>query len=135
MEIVTGQITATQVQGEVIPDIVELLRSLGVDDLLVEYGWGCRIDTNKLWSDMEVKVGDLPSLAKRSIEEGIYVPNQCDLILQDRSRTFTFNLCHESDIHLTTENPTLIEKASKQWAVRGYGGFRRSADGNWSPLC
>jgi len=113
---------------------VKLLVSSGVDNLVVEYGWGCKLKPDELWQDIEVPLPDLPAFIQGSIEKGIYSPGQADLVLQDRERTFECLFCHESDIHLVTEDDGLITEATRRWMDKGYGGFRAAANENWEPI-
>jgi len=130
---VTGPLTPTQLLEEV-PEIVKLLVSSGIDNLVVEYGWGCKLNPDELWQDIEVPLPDLPAFIQGSIEKGIYSPGQADLVLQDRERTFECLFCHESDIHLVTEDDGLITEATRRWMDKGYGGFRAAANENWEPI-
>ena len=133
MTCVTGPLTPVQLLEEV-PEIVKLLASNGIDNLVVEYGRGCKLDPGELWQDIEVRLPDLPAFIQGSIEKGIYSPGQADLVLQDRDRTFECLLCHESDIHLVTDDDGLITEATRRWMDKGYGGFRAAANENWEPI-
>ena len=133
MKCVTGHLTPTQLLEEV-PEIVKLLASSGIDNLVVEYGWGCKLEPGELWQDIEVRLPDLPAFIQGSIEKGIYSPGQADLVLQDRDRTFECLFCHESDIHLVTDDDGLITEATRRWMDKGYGGFRAAANENWEPI-
>jgi hypothetical protein len=119
---------------EEVPEIVKLLASSGIDNLVVEYGWGCKLEPGELWQDIDVRLPDLPAFIQGSIEKGIYSPGQADLVLQDRDRTFECLFCHESDIHLVTDHDGLITEATRRWMDKGYGGFRAAANENWEPI-
>ena len=81
MTCVTGPLTPVQLLEEV-PEIVKLLASNGIDNLVVEYGWGCKLDPGELWQDIEVRLPDLPAFIQGSIEKGIYSPGQAETVLQ-----------------------------------------------------
>ena len=133
MTCVTGPLTPAQLLDEV-PEIVKLLQSSGIENLTVEYGWGCKLETSQLWQDIEVRLQDLVAFILSSIEKGIYSPGCADLVLQDRDRTFECLFCHESDIHLVTEDDGLITQATRRWLDKGYGGFMAAANENWEPI-
>ena len=114
--------------------IVKLLQSSGVDRLLVEYGSGCKLEPGQLWQDIEIPLPELAAFIEASIQQGIYSPGQADLVVQDRDRTFECLFCHESDIHLMTDNDGLIAEATKRWMDKGYGGFMAAANENWDPI-
>ncbi len=119
MKIGSGPITSSQVLDEV-PEIAKLLRSNGIEDAIVYYGWGTRLEINQLWSPIEVKVEDLPAFVRDSVAQGIFSPGNSDLIIEDKARTLNFLLCHESDIHLMTENQKLINETNRHWSEMGY---------------
>jgi hypothetical protein len=133
MTCVTGPLTAVQILDEV-PEIVNLLQANGIESLTVEYGWGCKLEASRLWQDIEVRLQDLVAFIRSSIEQGIYSPGQADLVLQDRDRTFECLFCHESDIHLVTDDGGLITQATRRWMDKGYGGFMAAANENWEPI-
>ena len=133
MTCVTGPLSVAQLLEEV-PELVKLLQSSGIDRLLVEYGWGCKLEPGQLWQDIEIPLPELAAFIEASIQQGIYSPGQADLVVQDRDRTFECLFCHESDIHLMTENDGLIAEATKRWMDKGYGGFKAAANENWDPI-
>ena len=119
MKIGTGPITGSQVLDEV-HEIATLLRSSGIEDLAVYYGWGSRLEINQLWTPIDIKVEDLPAFVRDSVEQGIFSPGNSDLIIEDKAGSVKFLLCHESDIHLTTENLKLIEETKRHWSEKRY---------------
>jgi hypothetical protein len=133
MKCVTGPLTPTQLLEE-IPEIVRLLESSGVDNVVLEYGWGCKLETGQLWDDIEIRLPDLVAFIHNSIEKGIYSPGQADLVLQDRDRTFECLLCRDSDIHLATEDDAILTQATRRWMDKGYGGFKLMAAEDWEPI-
>lgn len=133
MNCVSGPLTPAQVLDE-LPEIVKLLRLSGIEELLVEFGSGCKLEAQRLWQDMEVRLNDLVAFVQRSIEEGIYSPGRADLIVQDRDRNFECLFCHESDIHVVTEDMSMIEQVNKRWMEKGYKGFKLAANEDWQPI-
>ena len=133
MKCVTGTLTPTQLLEEV-PEIVKLLQASGIENLVVEYGWGCKPGSGDLWQDIEIPLRDLVAFIQESIEKGIYSPGQADLVLQDRGGNFECLLCHESDIHLATEDDGILTQAARRWMDKGYGGFKLAAGEDFEPI-
>jgi hypothetical protein len=133
MTFVTSPLTRTQLLEE-IPQIVGWLQSNGIDNLIIEYGSGCKLEPELLWRDIEVRRADLVSFIQNSIEQGIYSPGQADLVVQDRDHRFECLFCHESDIHLATDDESILTQAAQRWLDKGYGGFKLAAGEDWEPL-
>lgn len=133
MKCVTGPLTSAQLLEE-IPEIVRLLASNGVDNVVVEYGWGCKLQTGELWQDISIRVADLVTFIASSIENGIFLPGQADLLLQDRDQSFECLLCRDSDIHLSTDNDAILAEATRRWMDKGYGGFKLASAEDWEPI-
>jgi hypothetical protein len=133
MMCVTGPLTPRQLLDEV-PEILQLLRASGIDRLLVEYGSGCKVKPGQLWQDIEIRPPELIAFLRASIEQGIYSPGEADIVLLDRDWTFECLLCHESDIHLVSQDDALITAAARRWMNKRYGGFLATANENWEPI-
>jgi len=133
MKCVSGPLTPVQVLEE-LPEIVKLLRVGGIEKLLVEYGQGCKLEMAQLWQDIEVSLSDLMAFIQGSIERGIYSPGEADLVLQDHDHNFECLFCHESDIHLETEDSSFLEQVTKRWMDKGYKGFKLAASEDWEPI-
>src|SRR5260370_37577976 len=103
MTCVTGPLTPVQLLEEV-PEIVKLLASSGIDNLVVEYGWGCKLEPGELWQDIEVRLADLPAFIQGSLQKGLYSPGQAHLVLRDRHPTFECLFCHASVSHSLTDH-------------------------------
>jgi hypothetical protein len=133
MTFVTSPLTPTQLLEE-IPQIAGWLQSNGIENLVIEYGSGCKLKPELLWRDIEVRRADLVSFIQDSIAQGIYSPGEADLVVQDRDRTFECLFCHESDIHLATDDESILTQAAQRWLDKGYGGFKLAANEDWEPL-
>jgi hypothetical protein len=117
-----------------IPQIVGWLQSNGIDDLVIEYGSGCKLEPELLWRDIAVRRTDLVPFIESSIKNGIYAPGEADLVVHDRDRTFECLFCHESDIHLATDDEGILTQAAQRWLDKGYGGFKLAASEDWEPF-
>jgi hypothetical protein len=113
---------------------VKLLQTTGIKNLVVEFGSGCKVEANELWQEIDIGLIDLVAFIQNSIEKGIFSPGQADLVLQDRDRSFECLLCHESDIHLMSDDDTIITEATRRWMDKGYGGFKMAANADWDPM-
>lgn len=133
MKCVTGPLTPAQLLGE-IPEIVRLLETCGIQNLLVEYGPGCKLEAGELWKQVEIRALDVVAFIQDSVDKGIFLPGQADLLLQDRDGIFECLLCRDSDIHLTTQDDGLIVEATRRWMDKGYGGFRMATGEDWQPI-
>ncbi len=121
--ITTALISREQIVEEV-PEIVELLRAHGIEDVIVEHGWGSGLEIDELWHPIPVKARDLPAFVERATKEGVFLPGSADLTIRNLSRSVQFTLCHESDIHLVTDDNSLIDQTSRHWSEKGYGVIR-----------
>lgn len=133
MTCVTGRLTPAQLLDEV-PEIVKLIQTTGIKHLVVEFGSGCKLEPNQLWQEIDVGLIDLVAFVQDSIEKGIFSPGQADLVLQDRDRSFECVFCHESDIHLMSDDNAIITGATRRWMDKGYGGFKMAANTDWEPM-
>jgi len=133
MQCVTGPLTPTQLLDE-IPEIAKSLLASGIEDLVVEYGRGCKLETDQLWKDIAIRAPDLVAFVRNSIDKGIYSPGEADLVLHDREGSFQCILCHECDIHLLTGDDGILTEATQRWMNKGYGGFKLAAGEDWEPI-
>jgi hypothetical protein len=133
MELVSGLLNAKQLLAEV-PEIVDLLRSAGVEEAIVVFGWGSKLSADQLWGENRVRVDDLPAFVQSGADAGTFVPGAADLIIRDSAQILEFRLCHESDIHLVTDDEAILDRTTQRWAERGYGGHKSVPDGGWVSL-
>jgi len=60
---------------------------------------------------------NLLALIERSIHEGTYRPSKSDLFITV-SDQLTARLCHEADIHVTSQSPAIISACAARWLSR-----------------
>ena len=72
-----------------------------------------------MWQPASLRVSDLPAFVRQSIEKGVFVPGDSDLIIRDPAGTVEFMLCHESDLHLSSGNDKLTERVNEEWREKG----------------
>jgi hypothetical protein len=119
MEIVTRRLNAAQLLAE-IPEIVEMFRLNGLEHLTVEFGWGSGQAIDQCWYPHLVSLVDLESFIQRRLNEDVFLPGQSDLFIRDSTNVVEFLLCHESDIHLRTENAAIAKMIEQAWDRKGY---------------
>lgn len=119
MEIVTKELSAAQILGE-IPAIVRAFRRMGLGELTVVFGWASGCEVDRWWQPHFVTLAGLESFVRQHVEEGVFLPGESDLHICDRANTVEFLLCHESDIHLRTENAAIAETIEQAWDRKGY---------------
>lgn len=123
MELRTGTLTLTQMQDEV-SSIASLLRRTGKHDLLVSYGWACDLDIDELYQDRPLPLSDLSGFIARSEQDGVFTLGEADLYIESADHAVQFVLCHESDVHLTTDDAAMAEEVGTGWAAKGYPYYR-----------
>jgi hypothetical protein len=129
MELVSGTLTPEQMLDQ-IPEISEIFSSLAVETLFVEFGWG----SNEQWTTTQIHTKELCTFVKESMSRSAFIPGASDLFIRDGGQTGQFKLCHESDIHLVTENQALGDRVATLWNKEGLGGHKSAGVGVWSPI-
>jgi hypothetical protein len=119
MEIVSKELTAAQLLAE-IPAIVEAFRHMGLEELTVVFGWASGCETDRWWQPRFVTSAGLESFIRQHVEERIFLPGNSDLHICDRANIVEFLLCHESDIHLRTEDAATAVTIGQAWDRKGY---------------
>ncbi len=83
------------------------------------YGVACNAESDRLWREFNIAVAALPDWIEQSIRDGIYRPGTSDIFLCDGDR-LAVKLCHEADIHITTQSPEVVEKCASRWLAKRY---------------
>jgi hypothetical protein len=103
----------------VINGLPDLLWSLAGDCILTaEYGTECNIHNDLQYVPMQVGIRWVDRFLAESREHGIFVPAKSDLSITTPNGGLTILLCHESDIHVTGTDETLIERACQSDLLR-----------------
>ncbi len=102
-----------------IPFVCSLFLDGGSVEVSVMYGWGCNLEFDVLWKPKNIATANLYDWITTSLQCGVYEPGNSDIFIEDRELLKT-KLCHEADIHITTEAATIIEKCALRWLPRGY---------------
>jgi hypothetical protein len=124
MEIVGSGMNPGQIKEE-LSWFVAFLREQGCEDLVVQYGWGCKLPTDELWVDQDVRTGDMLDFIDKAEAGGVYIAGASDIFLSDRLKIFSVQLCHESDIHVTSERSAITGPVLERWRDCGYQAWVR----------
>ena len=107
----------------VLEDQLDLLYELCLEfdsgEIDVSYGWACNLDVDQLWKDQRIPTSSLPSFVNRSTSEGIVDLGGSDLHIKGVGVAFSFTVCHESDIHFESPDPSLVSRVTSAWSERG----------------
>ncbi len=122
MELRTELLTQPQLERE-ISSIINFLQCKGKHDLVVSYGWGCDLDVNELYQEKPLPLLELHSFIVQSIQLGIFAVGKADLYINSQDEEIGFVLCHESNVHVTTQNRELAQEVASEWAERGYSYY------------
>ena len=119
MKLASGWRTVEQLWSEV-QEIAALLSGLQITDLIVSYGYNGSSDDrfdDELYQDIEIEVGDLLGFLSRSITEGRYHLGEQDFHIRSLAGEVEFLICHESDVHLETDNAEVASAMRGRWAA------------------
>jgi len=125
MELRTSALTRPQLQEE-ISVIIDLLRAKGKLHLLVSYGWDCDLEADHLYQGKPLPLSGLPAFLSSSEDQGIFTLGENDLLIECADHSIEFTLCHESDIHMMTEDMELATEIQRAWASKGYSPYEVS---------
>lgn len=124
MELRTGTLTLTQMQDEV-DSLIAFLREKSKQDVLVSYGWGCcDLDMDQLYQERPLALLGLSDFITRSVQDGAFRLGDADLYIESADRAVQFVLCHESDVHVTTEDAAVAEEVGAAWVAKGYPSYQ-----------
>ena len=119
MEIVSKELSAAQILAE-IPEIVHAFRRMGLEELTVVFGWASGQEIDRWWHPHFMTLDNLESFVRQHVEDGVFLPGESDLHICDRANAVEFLLCHESDIHLRTEDAATAVTIGQAWDRKGY---------------
>lgn len=132
-EITSGPVNPGLYRHE-IEEIAAFFKQFGAEDLTVFYGFDCDLDPEEWYQEIEIKLDELLGFLSRSMAEEIYHLAENDFHIQSKSLALDFILCHENDIHLTTDNESVRAYMKAKWAAKEPPGFERLNEG-WVSLC
>ena len=118
MELRTQILTAAQWDKEV-DYLVCLLQDKSKQELAVSYGWGCDLDMDDLYQEVFLPLSGLREWITEAALSGVFTLGEGTLHLRSQDKEIEVELCHESDIHLTTGNQRFVREVTSGWTARG----------------
>lgn len=87
----------------------------------VTYGWAVNLPMDNLWKPMRIQTSELSRFLKASAKDGIFLPRESDVHIEDVAGTFQFRLCHEADVHFEADDWQLIPDVLASWRALNIG--------------
>jgi hypothetical protein len=122
MEVRTEPLEEGRLEGQ-LRLLYELCPQLDSLELDVSYGWACHLDIDRMWQDHRIPASELVTFIGQAISEGIVELGGSDLHINGVHAGFTFTLCHESDLHFRSDDPTLVARVTTAWREAGIRYF------------
>ncbi len=135
MKLASGLRTSEQLWSEV-QEIAALIGRLQLNELTVFFGYNGSSDDrfdDELYQEIEIKTNDLLGFLSKSMAEGRYHLGDQDFQIHSLSGGVEFLICHESDVHLETDNAEVASHMRARWAAQEPPGYEDSGLG-WVPL-
>ncbi len=103
IELTSGILTSRQVQTE-LEATPEILHRHGLEQIVAFFGYGTTRNSDEMWESHELHVSKLLEFAQQGIERGLFVPGETDLYVEAPDKSTILQFCHDSDIHLKSDN-------------------------------
>jgi hypothetical protein len=100
--------------------VVEFLRSVGVTEVLVAYGFGCDCPDEQLYQDIPMPLDRLLPFMAEGERLDYYRIGRDNLHVKDGIGRAEFLFCHESDIHFLSDDAELVERLKMAWLAEGF---------------
>jgi hypothetical protein len=130
VKLTTGLLTRDQVLDE-----IKYLENLAANRSTVKamLGWACKLPQDDLWRYVSVESSQIRDWIDDKIKAGIYDPGSSDLYLgfPDGSE---FLFCHESDVHVESDDRDLLRVIAKRWLEKGYRVNYAIFGDKWQPV-
>lgn len=130
MELTTGYIKSEQVQNE-LDTILDILWKKSVSQVTVSFGFDCGVDIDELYVENSVATDELKVFLEQSVAEDKYTFGSNDLYIKAAEINVEFLLCHESDVHLYTENADIFDLIKTKWLEENYEVYQRQNREEW----
>lgn len=118
-EVVTEPLTSEQLRAgtAVVSSLLQAWHNERAD---VSYGIMCDLPPEQLWEAHEIPSSSLLEFVQQSEDRGVFRLGSSDLWIADRPGSFKFRLCHESDIHFTTDSEDRLRQVIEAWRAQGF---------------
>jgi hypothetical protein len=130
MELSSGLLSEDDYRRALI-DLADLLRKVGVEEVSVAFGFGCDCPDELLFVDQPLPLERLLPFIAESEASDYYRVGSDNFHINDVTNRWQILLCHESDVHFTTNDESLIQRVEAAWLARGYRGLLEKVDGAW----
>lgn len=111
--------------------VVELLAAAEVPEVVVAYGFGCDCPDEWLYQDILIPSSRLPDFIAEAEAAGYDRVGRDNLYVGVPGGRAEFLLCHESDIHLITEDAGLADRLRAAWLADGHRRMFETSGGGW----
>ena len=101
-------------------DAVEFYRVRNVQNVFVVYGWGCDCPDAELYEDKRMPLSAFDSFVADAQSADYYRVGHDNLHFQEENGRSEFLFCHESDVHFTSEDASLVNAVQRGWRQRGF---------------
>jgi hypothetical protein len=120
MELCTSVLPRETLLAE-IARLPDHLKALGITKVILKYGWGSGLHEDLWYQPMRDSTDYLRTFFEDSIKQNIYLPGGSDLLISDEAKTLEVRLCHESDIHIQSDQKEVLDYFATVWsATRHY---------------
>jgi hypothetical protein len=102
--------------------LVNFLSSLGVEQVEVTYGWGCKADG--IEQPVRVPLAELVIFLHKNIAQEIYHLGEDNLYIVSDNPTLKLTLCHDADIHFEANDKAIVARLRDEWEARGLRVWR-----------
>jgi len=127
-QIGSGHLTADQIHAE-LEAMPTILLHHGIEHVVAFFGIGTDVDDEEeLLGLRPLAVADLLDFTRTSIERGLFIPAKSDMVFQLEDESTVLKFCHESDIHLDSDNRKLIDEMIARWKRQGIPGYEKVGD-------
>ena len=89
----------------------------------VTYGWACNLAIDDLYQDHRMSTSELLPFIARSVTDNIFRLGDSDMYIKDAGGVFEFTICHESDIHFESNDPSLVSRVTTLWSEHGLRSY------------
>ncbi len=103
-------LTSEQMKAALLETPATLRKLFGSATFTCYYGYGTPLHGALHWVPMQVSTEVLPYFIEDSLEHGIVVPGETDLLITASDDQLKILFCHESDIHVDGSNPEAVQR-------------------------
>ncbi len=93
--------------------IYKFLEHKRIDKLIFTLGFGA--PSADMYRPRNIKLENLARVIKENISQGKFRLGDDDLYIKDENKDLRFILCHESDVHFTSINISILEEVESIW--------------------